>query len=455
MTTRSDDDLPCSHPRPTRREVLAAAAAFAASPRASVADDLDGHVLKSQPLPEPKIVFPTDALPLPERDGPPRRVAAVTTAYFRYSHADDIITKFLEGYAVVGRTHKPHCRVVSLYVEQAPATDIGRPLAARYGVPVFDTPADALTLGTDRLAVDGVLVIAEHGDYPINAKGQQLYPRRRLLDDVFGVFHKSGRSVPVYTDKHLSYSWEFAWRIYDEAKGLKVPLMAGSSVPVAWRRPALAFKQGIPLDAALAVGFSGVEVYGFHTLELLQAFVEKRRGGETGIASVRCLEGDAAWDAAAKGLWRTDLLLAALKTIPAVAPRAASFSSDADLRRADPRAVVFLVEYRDGFRGAAYLSRGLADEFAFAASVRGRAEPVATWCELNKPQRDHFSFLCNHIEVMFRTGRPSYPVERTLLVTGALAALVDSHAGGGLAVPTPHLAELGYTPAAEFAMSKG
>ena len=96
------------------------------------------------------------------------------------------------------------------------------------------------------------------------------------------------------------------------------------------------------------------------------------------------------------------------------------------------------------------MSRGLAAEFGFAATVRGRSEPVGTWCELNKPQRDHFSFLCNHVEVMFRTGRPSYPVERTLLVTGALAALIDSRAAGGRRLETPHLAALGYTPAPEL-----
>ncbi|MFO0950097.1 MAG: hypothetical protein U0835_02890 [Isosphaeraceae bacterium] len=357
----------------------------------------------------------------------------------------------MEGYSVVGRTHLPHCRVVSLYVEQTPKNDIGVPFAARYGIPVVSTPTEALTLGTGKLAVDGVLIIGEHGEYPHNAKGQHLYPRRRLIEEALGVFRASGRSVPVYTDKHLSYSWEFARSLHAQAKTLGAPLMAGSSVPVAWRRPALAFKPGVPLEDALSLGFSGLEVYGFHTLELLQAFVEKRQGGETGIASVRCLEKDAAWDAAAKGLWSADLLRATLRTLPKPEARAAGATTTlADLRRADPDATVFLVEYRDGFKGAAYLSRGLAEEFAFAAKVRGRSEPVATWCELNKPQRDHFSFLCNHIEVMFRTGRPSYPVERTLLVTGALAALVDSHAEGGVRVPTPHLAEVGYTPAPEF-----
>jgi hypothetical protein len=448
-------------PRPTRRRMMLAAAGAAAGAQAqllgtsraaeargSTRTDAGSFVLKSQPLPQPKVVFPTDALPLP--DGSRKRLAAITTAYFKYSHADDIITKFIEGYAIVGRTHRPHCEVVSLAIEQFPQSDIGRGLAARYNIPLFDAPARALTLGGKDLAVDGVLLVGEHGDYPFNPKGQHLYPRRRLFEEIVAVFRRAGRSVPVYNDKHFSYAWEHARWMYDQSRALGFPMMAGSSVPVAWRRPPLAFRPGIALAGALAVGFSGVEVYGFHTLELLQVFAERRRGGETGVQAVQCLEGDAAWEAGARGRWRVDLLPAALRNVPG---RAAAITRPDDLRRADPNAVVFLVEYSDGFEAAAYLSRGLTDEFAFAAEVAGRREPVGTWCELNKPQRDHFSFLCNHIEVMFRSGRPSYPVERTYLVTGMLAALIDSRFAGGRRIETPHLRELGYTPAPEFTVA--
>src|SRR4051794_32579645 len=214
-------------------------------------------LLESQRMPEPRVVLPTDALPPPQ--GAPRRLAAIATAYFKYSHADDIITKFIEGYAIAGRTHQPHCRVAGLAIEQFPDSDIGRGLAARYGIPLFDSPAGALTLGGRDLAVDGVLLIGEHGDYPVNAKGQQLYPRRRLFEEIVAVFRRSGRGVPVYSDKHFSYSWDSARWMYDQSRALGFPMMAGSSVPVAWRRPPLAFREGIVLDGALALGFNGLE----------------------------------------------------------------------------------------------------------------------------------------------------------------------------------------------------
>lgn len=398
-------------------------------------------LLKSQQLPAPDVRLPTDALPAPS--GRKKRIAAITTAYWKYSHADDIITKFIEGYGVVGRIHLPHCKVVSLYIEQFPKSDIGRGMAARYGIPLFDKPAEALTLGGDQLDVDGVLLIGEHGEFPLNSKGQKLYPRRRLFEEIVKVFRQSGRSVPVFNDKHLSYSWQNANWMYQQSRGLKFPLMAGSSVPVTWRHPPLAFRPGIELNSALVVGSGSFESYGFHCLEFLQTFVEKRRGGEVGVKSVQTLEGDAAWNSAKQGGWRAELIPAAIGSVPDSQKRKFEF----DMLR---KSVVFRIEYSDGFVAAVCRLGGLVSGYNFGAAVRGLPRRVGTHALLPQPQRDHFSFLCNHIEVMFRSGRPSYPVERTLLTTGILDALHDSRAGGGKRIETPHLSHLKYTPAPEI-----
>lgn len=391
-------------------------------------------IQESPRLPEPRIDLPTDDV---GREGPKRRIAAIATTYFKYSHADDIITKFIEGYGVVGRIHLPHCDVVSLYVEQMPETDIGRGMAARYEIPLVGTVAEALMLGGTELAVDGVLLIGEHGEYPINEKGQKLYPRRRLFDEITAVFRSTGSCVPVYNDKHLSYSWPAAWDIVRQSRELGFPMMAGSSVPVAWRRPPLELRIGATLQEALSVAYKEPEVLGYHGLECLQAFAERRAGGETGVKAVQCLTGDAAWKAADDGRWSQELLETAVAPVPTKVGR---------LRDVDQDATVFLIEYTDGLRGATYISPQHVDEFAFAMRVTGRKQPVGTWCNLPKPQRDHFSFLCNHIEKMFLTGRPSYPVERTLLVTGMLAFLMDSRQEGGRRVETPDLADFRYQP---------
>lgn len=427
-----------------RREFLAGTTSLVAANLVTgsiTANDIsaDRYVVQSQELPSATVKLPTDRLPPPA--GPKKRIVALTPAWWKYSHADDIITKFIEGYGIVGRTHLPHCKVVGLYVEQFPDSDISRGMAARYRIPMFKTPAAALTLGGKELAADGVLLIGEHGDYPINEKGQKLYPRRRLFEEIVKVFRQTGRSVPVFSDKHLSYSWENAEWMYGQSRELMFPLMAGSSVPVTWRRPPLAFRSGVPLKTALVAGSGSFESYGFHCLELLQTFVEKRHGGEMGVAAVQALEGEAADKLLSGDHWASRLLPAAIEPVPA---------SQKNFRKNARRNVVFKVEYTDGFEAVVCLTGGLVSEFCFAGEVDGLSKPVATACYLPKPQRDHFSFLCNHIETMFRSEKPGYPVERTLLTTGVLAALHDSRHAGGMRIKTPQLQDLEYASVDDF-----
>ena len=229
--------------------------------------------------------------------------------------------------------------------------------------------------------------------------------------------------------------------MHSQSRELKFSMMAGSSVPVTWRRPPLAFRRGVPLQRALVAGSGSFESYGFHCLELLQTFVEKRHGGETGVAAVQALEGGAAEKVLSGDHWASRLLPAAIAPVPA---------SRKNLKKNARRNVVFRIEYTDGFEATVCLTGGLVSEYCFAAEVEGLSKPVATVCYLPKPQRDHFSFLCNHIEYMFRSGKPSYPVERTLLTTGVLDALHDSRHAGGKRVKTPQLHDLRYTPADDF-----
>src|SRR5947209_5760605 len=235
-----------------------------------------------------------------------KKVAAIVTTYHRYSHADNLVTRFMEGYSIVGESYPPPCRVASLYIEQVTDTDVGRPLARQWRIPLVKTPAEAVTLGGNELAVDGVLLIAEHGDYPLSPKGQKLYPRRRFFEEVVKVFRASKRSVPVFNDKHLAYCWADARWMYDQSKELGFPMMAGSSVPLARRRPPLAPEVGVEWERALAVGYghaSYAEAFGYHPLEALQVMTERRKGGETGVQAVQYLEGKAAWAAAQAGKW--------------------------------------------------------------------------------------------------------------------------------------------------------
>src|SRR5262249_20433187 len=145
-------------------------------------------------------------------------------------------------------------------------------------------------------AVDGVLLIAEHGDYPYNDRLQKLYPRYELFQKIIDVFRKSGKTVPLFCDKHLSYDRKRAAELYATAKEMGVPLMAGSSLPVTWRRPELELPPGSRVERGMVVTRGELEIFGFHGLEALQCMMERRIGGETGVKTVQCLEGGEVWN---------------------------------------------------------------------------------------------------------------------------------------------------------------
>jgi hypothetical protein len=360
-----------------------------------------------------------------------KKIAAISTTYFLRSHSDDIITRELEGYWIGERFYPPPVKVVSMYQDQIHAADVGRKLAAAYGVSIKPSIADALTLGTGKLAVDGVIQIGEHGDYPWNNKQQQLYPRFEFFSQIVDVFRKSGRAVPVYTDKHLSYDWAKAKQMYDWSREFGFPMMAGSSVSVTFRRPELDVPRGSELDGALSVGSGWVTDGGiFHNLEVLQCFAERRKGGETGVRAVQHLEGDAVWKAAEQGLWSKDLMMAAL----------ARAEKPAKIRPEDAKGpVLCLLEYNDGFRGGALMLPGVVNEYLFALKLKGSAAPQGTLLYDPPENSNNFSMLVHGINQMFTTGKPPYPIERTLLTTGALSFLMESAYQGHKRIETPML----------------
>jgi hypothetical protein len=375
-----------------------------------------------------------------------KKVAAVVTEYRKWSHADVIVGKVLEGFLYDGGAG-PNMQIVSMYVDQFPKNDMSRDLAKKYGFPIYDSIEKALTLGGDKLAVEGVLSIGEHGKYPDNARGQKLYPRRRFFEGITRVFEKSKKSVPVFNDKHLAATWKDAKWMYDRSRELFFPFLAGSSVPVTWRRPPLKLDRGCDLTEAVQIGYGPFEGYGFHALEGMQCLAERRKGGETGVKSVQCLQGEAMWKAMDEGRWSKDLLEAGMKLIPAHAK-----GDVRQLTSKNKSSGVFLIEYRDGFKAAVAMLNGWVYEgdggaFVFAGRLKGQAKPVATHFYLQQPDPfGHFIYLVKAIDSMMQTGHAPYPVERTLLTTGILDAVMVSRSEKNRKVETKHLLDIRYKP---------
>ena len=360
-----------------------------------------------------------------------KKVGAVITVYKHNSHADVILTKILEGWRHDGGTG-PDLELAALYVDQFPAGDMARDMAKKHGFPIVERIEDAVTLGGADVAVDGVLSIGEHGTYPSNDLGQHLYPRRRFLEGILSAFRKADKVVPVFTDKHLGPQWDDAVAMYQQTQKLGVPFMAGSSIPVSFRKPDLDLPVGTKLDAAVGVGYGGLESYGFHTLELFQTLVERRSKRETGIRSVTCLTGDKMIAAVNDGTVDRQLLDRAIETVPHNKRK-----KIADLK--GDNTGVFVLEYADGFRGTVLMLQGLTA--GFGTAIR-RTDGTVQACEgegRSEPRYPHFSYLLFAIQKMIETGKPSYPVERTLLTSGVLDAVLHSRRDDGSRRRTPEL----------------
>ena len=380
-----------------------------------------------------------------------KKIAAIVTTYFPGSHADLLVSKFVKGFPTPDGVIEPQVYIESMYMDQVHPMDVGLDLAREHGIEIFPSIRSALTLKqpsmghwptaadweVGELAVDGVIIIGEHGDYSPNERGRQMYPRRHFFEQVCGMIGLSGRAVPVFTDKHLAYNWDDAKWMYDRARELQIPFMGGSSLPVTGRTPYLGHELGAPIEEALSLGHynsypNGLDSYGFHGLEGLQCMVERRPGGETGIAAVQCFEGRAVWDAAEKGLWPRDLAAAVESRIGNVDP---GLMEDNCIKPA-----VFLVEYADGFRATTLMLDRHLKGFGYAARVDGEIVSTAFGTTSSNNTLDEpFTAQGLAIQKMFVTGEPQQPIERSLLTTGAHAALMDSLYLGGTRIETPWL----------------
>ncbi|HUR52627.1 MAG TPA: hypothetical protein VMZ71_00720 [Gemmataceae bacterium] len=379
---------------------------------------------------------------------PRKKLAIVTTEWRDRSHAWHMGERFLAGYPVKGKWHRPAIDVVSAYVDQFPKNDLSRDRARESGFAIHRTIAEALRCGTDKLAVDAVLIIGEHGDYPNNEFGQKKYPRYEFFKQVADVFKKDGRAVPVFNDKHLSWKWAWAKEMVDISRELKFPFLAGSSLPVTWRMPATDLPHGAEVEEMMCVAMGGVDSYDFHALEVIQCMAERRMGGETGVVALQALRGDAVWDVLAAGSWKAggwnprlfEACLCRSQTLAQAPTYSHRYPTAKQMRDWVKSPVAYRFEYADGLKATMLLLNGLVGDFTFAAKIKGETEPLSTLFYLPpNPNVVYSAALMGHAEEMFLTGKTPYPVERTLLTSGLVEAGMQSLAGGQKRLETPHL----------------
>lgn len=373
-------------------------------------------------------------LGLPERPIHVKKVAGIVTAYHHNAHADVILSRLLQTDTLDGKGKHSPLKLVSLYTDQVPENDISRTLAAQHGFKIYPTIEGALTLGTGKLAVDGVLLIPEHGNYPKSPSGNTQYPKRRFFEETVKVFKASGRVVPIFSDKHLSDNWPEAKLLYDTAREMKIPLMAGSSLTTTWRKPAVDVARGAELSEIMVLAYGEMDRYGFHALEIVQALAEQRKGGETGIKAVQCRSGeDALWEALKNEVFDPELFHAAVDRV--LHPLGSGI-----LRERVKNPELFTLEYTDGLRAHVTMLNGYHSEWTASWRYKKdrRIESANLWVQDGRPFM-HFTYLLHDIENLILTGNTLRPVERTLLTSGALDDLLLSKVKGGVRRETPYL----------------
>lgn len=423
----------------TRRTFLSSVTGASLALASGACIDRRGHSLLSAAEPG---VGAEESLPV---DKSMKKIAIVTTVWKYQSHAQHMGDRFLVGYPRHGRWHTPPIKVVSVYVDQKPEGDLSAQRAAEHGFTVYPSITQALRCGGDRLAVDGVVIIAEHGDYPVNEKGQVLYPRFEFFREAVSVFEQDGRAVPVFNDKHLSYSREKAKLMVEDSERLKFPFLAGSSLPVTWRLPAVEIPWGAELDEALMVGVGGSDPMDYHALEAMQCMVERRQGGETGIRAVQLIQGDAVWKAGDEGRWSRRLLEAAfarsdsMQGLSQLDSRPQDLAHNGELPKLVSDPAAYLIERNDGLKTTLLMLNGAVEDYTFAARLKNGDIMSNQFFLPPTPNVTYSACLVAQIERMLLTGKAPYPVRRTQIASAALDRCLDSKVSGNIRLETPEL----------------
>jgi len=377
-----------------------------------------------------------------------KRLAVVTTEWRYHSHAWHMAERFLVGYPVNGHWHQPPFDVVSAYVDQKPKNDLSEQRSKEFGFPIYPTIAEALRCGGKELAVDAVLVIGEHGNYPKSEFEQTKYPRYEFFKAVTDVFRQENKSLPMFNDKHLSWNCEWAQEMVDTSRELDFALCAGSSLPVTWRMPAVEMPYNAEVEELMCVAIGGIDSYDFHALEVMQCMAERRKGGETGVVSLQALRGDAVWNAMnagdwSQGGWDPKLFEACLSRSQTLAqPETFShrYPTREQIREWVKDPIVYRFEYADGVKATMLMMNGLVGDFTFAARIKGQPEPLSTLFYLpSVPNVTYSASLMSKAEETFLTGKSPTPIERTLLTGGLVEAGCRSLGTGEVVLKTPHL----------------
>jgi hypothetical protein len=344
-----------------------------------------------------------------------RKIAFVLETFAVGGPAQQLLDRFLLGYPREGEFHR--MEDCTLCAHLANASGNGAELERRsteHGLLVAPTLTQAL-------AGAGAVVVVPRGS------GAQ--PNDALLESVLNGAQRGAR---VFVYGALGSTTEAATRHVDRAKTHSIQVLAGTSLAVTWRLPDTTVPAGAPIREALIVVQGAAPEAELDGLQGILPLIEHRKGGESGVRSVRLLTGAKLWEAGAAKEWSCELLAAALSRSDSPQGDAVLDGRTQDLvglglvpkLARDPRA--WLIEHRDGLRSTLMVLDGVVADCNFALGLRNGAVLSAQLYRPPKPAQHEFSRLAAVLEDFFQTGHAPWPVTRAILTSSLLASFRQS-----------------------------
>jgi hypothetical protein len=370
-----------------------------------------------------------------------RKLTFLLEEFTRLSPAQQLLDRFLIGYTKDGGFHKPACESISAHLMLGSGEwDLER-RAKGLGMVLAPNPVEAVA------GADAIVVVSRKPGSLANERFLQI-----ALESA-----SAGAACFVYGA--VSNGLERGLELANLAHSRRIGLLAGTPLGVTWRLPQVDLRAGTPLAEALIVvqvspqmtqatppappaSLRGAEL---HALEGLLPVIERRRGGESGVASVRYLEGRELWRAGDKGLWSWPLLAAALSRSDTPQGDAVLDGRTQDLVRLglvpklarSPRG--WLLEHRDGLKTALLVLDGVVADFNFAVRAQDGGIVSAQLLRAPAPALQHFSRLAAVMEDFFSTAKAPWAIERNLLIAGLLDTFSKPASRTGERVRTPGL----------------
>jgi hypothetical protein len=355
------------------------------------------------------------------------KIAFLVEDFALQTPAQQLLDRFLIGFPRDGEFYRPEgCQIAIHLQDGADHSEIDRRvkdfgLRREQSIPAAVAQADGLV---------------------IVPKTSQIAPNTEWVEAALrGV--PSGCCCFVYGG--LSPTLSEAKKLASLASTQKVSLIAGTTLPVTWRLPEVDLSVGARLREALIVVQGTSPMAELGGLEGLLPVIQRRRGGESGIRSVRLLEGADLWQAGHDGIWSWSLLVSALSRSDTPQGDSVKDGRTQDLvglglvqtLARQPRG--WVLEHFDGLRSSVLVLDGVVADFNFAVQTRDGPVISAQIYRPPAPAQHHFSRLAEVIDDFFVRRKPPWPIERNVLIAGVLETFSKSSANGGAALETPAL----------------